>query len=362
MADSTPKSYYNDPTTLYLYTSLTAGSSHIITATSRLETILKANKIPFQAIDVATDEEARKLWGRRSRGKKLPGLVRDGMIVGDLEEIEEWNEYGELKMQLGNESSKPETARISSTITAASKPDITPPSTMAAATSPPRDSTSSQRIQIKEPPSRDSPTQDRITLALRQAGEEAASKAKENTKTKAAAKLTSIKAEDAASPKSSTALGEEEKSSETAEPETKKDSESPESPKSAPERIREIRQSISAQRPSLSSVAAESTPDMKVNCPEGMSMSGHHHGSVVSATSPGEEDQLAEDLSTLHETAVLEDGESIEKPDTAPAADQVEVKKSDVGDGQELPTSSKDEGSTEKKEVEEVTAVDTSKD
>lgn len=82
MADSAPKSYYNDPTTLYLYTSLTAGSSHIITATSRLETILKANKIPFQAIDVATDEEARKLWGRRSRGKKLPGLVRDGMIVG----------------------------------------------------------------------------------------------------------------------------------------------------------------------------------------------------------------------------------------------------------------------------------------
>lgn len=34
--------------TLYLFTSLTAGSSHIITATSRLETILKANRIPFQ--------------------------------------------------------------------------------------------------------------------------------------------------------------------------------------------------------------------------------------------------------------------------------------------------------------------------
>lgn len=264
-------------------------------------------------------------------------------------------------MQLGNESSKSDTARIASTITAASKPDITPPSVMAAATSLPRESTSSQRIQIQEPPSRDSPTEDRITLALRQAGEEAASKAKENTKTKVAAKSTSIKPEDAASPKSSTAL-EEAKSSETAEPETKKDSESPESPKSAPERIREIRQSISAQRPSLSGVAAESTPDMKVNCPEGMSMSGHHHGSVVSATSPGEEEQLAEDLSTLHETAVLEDGESIEKPDTAPAADQVEVKKSDAGDGQELPTSSKDEGSTEKKEVEEATAVGTSKD
>lgn len=82
MADSYPKSYVNDSDTLYLFTSLTAGSSHIITATSRLETILKANKVLFRAVDVATDEEARRLWGRRSRGKKLPGLVRDGMIVG----------------------------------------------------------------------------------------------------------------------------------------------------------------------------------------------------------------------------------------------------------------------------------------
>ena len=81
MADSTPKSYHTDPT-LYLYTSLTAGSSHIITATSRLETILKANKIPFLALDVATDEKARMLWGRRAGKRKLPGLVRMGMVVG----------------------------------------------------------------------------------------------------------------------------------------------------------------------------------------------------------------------------------------------------------------------------------------
>lgn len=71
----------SDPT-LYLYTSLTAGSSHIVTATARLETILKANKLPFRAIDVATDEVARKLWGRRSKGKKLPGLVKFGTVVG----------------------------------------------------------------------------------------------------------------------------------------------------------------------------------------------------------------------------------------------------------------------------------------
>ena len=72
----------NHDSTLWLYTSLTAGSSHIITATSRLETILKANKIPFRAIDVATDDKARQLWGRRSKGRRLPGLVKYNQVVG----------------------------------------------------------------------------------------------------------------------------------------------------------------------------------------------------------------------------------------------------------------------------------------
>jgi len=72
--------YDNDPT-LYLFTSLTAGSSHIVTATSRIETILKANKIPFKGVDTATDDLARKLYGRRARGKKLPLLVKEGYVI-----------------------------------------------------------------------------------------------------------------------------------------------------------------------------------------------------------------------------------------------------------------------------------------
>ncbi|EME87317.1 uncharacterized protein MYCFIDRAFT_75171 [Pseudocercospora fijiensis CIRAD86] len=86
---------------LFLFTSLTAGSSHIITATSRMETILKANKIPFQALDTATDEKARRLWQRRAGQRKLPGLVKDGLVIGDLTEVEEWNEFGELKENIG---------------------------------------------------------------------------------------------------------------------------------------------------------------------------------------------------------------------------------------------------------------------
>ncbi|GAB7365135.1 hypothetical protein MBLNU230_g6224t1 [Neophaeotheca triangularis] len=86
---------------LFLYTSLTAGSSHIITATSRMETILKANKIPFLAIDIATDEKARRLWQRRAGKRKLPGLVKEGFVLGDLDEVEEWNEFEELKENIG---------------------------------------------------------------------------------------------------------------------------------------------------------------------------------------------------------------------------------------------------------------------
>jgi hypothetical protein len=71
----------NDPT-LYLFTSLTAGSSHIVTATSRIETILKANKIPFTYKDTATDDLARKLFQRRAMGKKLPLLVKEGFVLG----------------------------------------------------------------------------------------------------------------------------------------------------------------------------------------------------------------------------------------------------------------------------------------
>ncbi|KAF3001250.1 hypothetical protein E8E13_003290 [Curvularia kusanoi] len=86
---------------IYLFTSLTAGSSHIITATSRIETILRANKIPFIGLDTATHELGKKLFQRRAAGKKLPLLVKEGYVLGGIEEIEEWNEYDELHEALG---------------------------------------------------------------------------------------------------------------------------------------------------------------------------------------------------------------------------------------------------------------------
>ncbi|KAL8909902.1 MAG: hypothetical protein Q9171_004790 [Xanthocarpia ochracea] len=165
MADSTPKSYHTDPT-LYLYTSLTAGSSHIITATSRLETILKANRIPFQALDVATDEKARMLWGRRAGKRKLPGLVRMGMLVGDLEEIEEWNEYGELKDKVGVKPmpSTPSAANTPTKAPSSISTTNTPSKLLSSVETPPRHTSSCN-------------TENPMATAMRQAGAEAARKA-----------------------------------------------------------------------------------------------------------------------------------------------------------------------------------------
>ncbi|ERF71114.1 hypothetical protein EPUS_07786 [Endocarpon pusillum Z07020] len=194
MADITPKSYSAD-STLYLYTSLTAGSSHIITATSRLETILKANKIPFRALDVATDEKARMLWGRRSKGKKLPGLVKYGSIVGDLEEIEEWNEYGELRQQIGSTPVAAPTPTASATNTpskASASPipvselalktpsDMPSPSPLSKETSEQFDSSPMSASRKGETP---------LTMAMRQAGAEAAKRAGEKKGSKSTAPI-----------------------------------------------------------------------------------------------------------------------------------------------------------------------------
>ena len=118
--------HWDEDRALYLFTSLTAGSSHIVTATSRIDTILRNARIPFAYVDTATDESAKKLFQRRAKGKKLPLLVKDGYVIAvsfhrcpafcanypahsgddladgdrapptqDIEQVEEWNEFGE---------------------------------------------------------------------------------------------------------------------------------------------------------------------------------------------------------------------------------------------------------------------------
>lgn len=189
MAEPSSKPTYSIDPILYLYTSLTSGSSHIVTATSRLETILKANRIPFRALDIATDEKARMLWGRRAgkdesgRVRKIPGLVQMGLVIGDLVEIEDWNEYGELKQHVkivpvGGASATPTPSGTPSKSSAA--PENKKPETTLSASSKTPEVVKATPEVAKPAPAGATPTP--FTLAMRQAGEEAAHKAKESKK------------------------------------------------------------------------------------------------------------------------------------------------------------------------------------
>lgn len=78
---------------VYLYTSLAGGGFHMPTRTNKLATILTGNRIPFTYRDLGTDEQARNVWRRYSRGRTLPAVVRGkDDIIGNWEEIEEANE------------------------------------------------------------------------------------------------------------------------------------------------------------------------------------------------------------------------------------------------------------------------------
>ncbi|WYZ34488.1 hypothetical protein EsH8_I_000764 [Colletotrichum jinshuiense] len=196
---ATATTFSTDPA-LWIFTSLTAGSSHIVTATSRLETILRANRVPFKAIDIATDDKARMLWGRRAgkdasgRVRKLPGLVQEGLVLGDLVEIEEWNEYGELKQHvkiyydeytipdINNKPKEPIKKKIikkvpkgtlsGSASTSASAPPPAPPLPKAESST-----TAAAKDKAAEPPKVTAGGS--ATLAHRSIADEAAKKAKE---------------------------------------------------------------------------------------------------------------------------------------------------------------------------------------
>ncbi|KAL4874016.1 hypothetical protein BDV12DRAFT_191886 [Aspergillus spectabilis] len=261
----------SDPT-LYLYTSLTAGSSHIITATSRLETILKANKIPFRAIDVATDDAARKLWGRRSKGKKLPGLVKYGTVVGDLEQIEEWNEYGELKQEINSVESFDDLPATSNPIAPTADSNSTPSAPPSRPELPaPKPST----IKIQDPPQKETQKDDSITVALRQAGQEAAAKAKETPTQKASAPAAT--------------------DSQTSKPN--------EDPKEGSGETSVRRKSVAVEisepvsRPPLvPECAAESSANFHADNAEALGLINHHRNSNITAESKEEAENIAKEI------------------------------------------------------------------
>jgi len=64
--------------------------------------ILQVKKIPFNTYDLASDEEAKKLWRRKApQGKQqLPGILVGGKFPGTFEEFEDAVEHDELDVFL----------------------------------------------------------------------------------------------------------------------------------------------------------------------------------------------------------------------------------------------------------------------
>jgi len=369
--------------TLYLYTSLTAGSSHIITATSRLETILKANKIAFQAIDIATDDAARRLWGRYSKGRKLPGLVKFKTIIGDLEQIEEWNEYGELKAEIRAVS---EPNDFSSEPKKSDAVEVPKPVAAVAATTTSNKSsgTSTPHIQIQNPPVSEN-KEDQRTLALRLAGEEAAARAKENARSKLGAKPVTTEGEGKATPTSdpkakgteSVALVKKEEKEEKksgddkdvaatstdSDTEIKKKETSSANASPAGRRRSVVPEIIppSLKRPSLADeVAAVSSANFHADNAELLGLVGHHRGSIISATTQDEQDQVRKDIrASISEAPADGDIDALRKTAEEKKGDTI-LEDSDAGE-EEKPAADAAKKEEEKEQTQKQDPMDESK-
>jgi len=64
--------------------------------------ILQTKKIPFTSYDLASDEDAKRLWKRKTPLDKqqLPGILVGGRYPGDFDAFEEAVEYDELEIFL----------------------------------------------------------------------------------------------------------------------------------------------------------------------------------------------------------------------------------------------------------------------
>lgn len=82
---------------IHVYTSLANAQFHLNADTNRMTTILQTNRIDFELVDLGTNDRAKKLWKWRGKGKKLPGIVRGEEILGNLTDLEEANELGEVE-------------------------------------------------------------------------------------------------------------------------------------------------------------------------------------------------------------------------------------------------------------------------
>ena len=287
------------------------------------------------------------------------------------------------------------TASTAATTTATSS---TSPATENA---PPKTST----IKIQSPPPKSERKDDQITLTLRQASEEAASKAKENTRAKAGLSSTSESKVDtegqSKSPTATTSTESEEKHTEEKESEEKhteekgsekkdteekgsekKDTEEKESEKKDTEEKGSEKKDSEGDGSSphgqgaahTPEAAAESSANIRAANVEALDPVGHQHGSTVSATSPVEQAKGASDVKKsvsgdpgdtakeLEEEHGIKDTQSETKRELVSANEGVEVEKPKAEPADSLPPESSAEKATREQDPEHTSKANTSVD
>lgn len=261
----------------------------------------------------------------------------------DLEEIEEWNEFGELRMVVNSVQDLDGMPATSNPLPADSQsPASAPPKEPEPAT--PKPST----IKIQSPPATkpEETKNEQTVLALRQASAEAASKAKSKSEEGQPSQ------EDPARVDPPPASRAHRGSVAPEMPDTT--SEAPEGPK---------------RPPLVPEVAAVSTANFHAENAEALGLVEHHRGSIISATDKEEQDKVVKeirssistsepvgDLNALRkEAAERSTTDTIEESHSEDEAKDVPAAHKDDGEKTEAPQESKTTATQDPKSAEDAT-------
>ncbi|GAA6020557.1 hypothetical protein JCM11491_000795 [Sporobolomyces phaffii] len=104
----------------------------------RVRRALASVRVPYAEHDVAGDETAKSLWKRKNCGKnELPFILVDGDPVGNIDELDEAVEFGELRQFLRLDSPPPPPPVAPNPTPSDPNPLPVPPSTVTTRTPPP---------------------------------------------------------------------------------------------------------------------------------------------------------------------------------------------------------------------------------
>lgn len=216
--------------------------------------------------------------------RRFSCCTTDPTCLQDLEQIEEWNEFGELRMVVNSvqdlggmpATSNPSPATDSQPASTPKEPEPAPP----------KPST----IKIQSPPSTktEDKKDDQAVLALRQASTEAASKAKDKSDAKKELKPAEEVKEESKKDTPESDTKEVDPASATR---TRHGSVAPELPEAATESPK------GAKRPPLvPEVAAVSSANFHADNAEALGLVEHHRGSIISTTDKAEQDKVVHEI------------------------------------------------------------------